>query len=474
MSSSEASRPTFGFRLAAWYAVLFVGSSFVLIALTYLLLASSLRQRDQEIIQSNLQKYATAYEQDGLEGLARAIRSDRISGQHETLFVRAIGSGAQAIYLTNPEDWTAFDLARLDVAPPAGREIWSDVRAARTGDVLEVASVRLPDGIIFQVGKSTRSRDELLTRFRAVMLVAFLSVIVIGLTGGAVLTRSALQPIRALSDAVRRIMATGRIEARVPARENGDALDELSVLFNRMLDRIESLIAGMRGSLDNVAHDLRTPMMRLRGIAETALQSDGRAGACREALADCLEESDRVVAMLNTLMDISEAETGTMKLVHERVDVEQLFRETTDLYGGLAEDKHVTLTASATPGLMLAADHNRLRQVLANLVDNAVKYTPAGGKVTLEGRPERDDVLIQVTDSGIGIPPADLPRVWERLYRGDASRAERGLGLGLSLVRAIVRAHGGRVAVTSEPGKGSTFTLAFPATPAPPTNITPM
>ncbi len=217
MSSNEGSRPTFGFRLAAWYAVLFVGSSFVLIALTYVLLASSLRQRDQEIVQSNLQKYAAAYEQEGLQGLADAIRADRVSGLHETLFVRAIGSGAQAIYLSDPQDWAGFNLARLDVSPPPGAEVWSDVRATGTGDRLEVASVRLPDGIIFQVGKSTRTRDELLARFRAVMLIAFLSVIVIGLTGGAVLTRSALQPLRALSDAVGRIMSTGRMDARVPA-----------------------------------------------------------------------------------------------------------------------------------------------------------------------------------------------------------------------------------------------------------------
>ena len=142
-----------------------------------------------------------------------------------------------------------------------------------------------------------------------------------------------------LNATVREILRTGQGAVACAGRGNtGDALDELGIQVNAMLDRIESLIAGMRGALDNVAHDLRTPMMRLRGIAETALQSRGDAAALREALADCLEESDRVVAMLNTLMDISEAETGTMRLQRERVNLTELVAQAVELYEDVAED----------------------------------------------------------------------------------------------------------------------------------------
>ena len=179
--------------------------------------------------------------------------------------------------------------------------------------------MRLRDGTLFQVGKSTERRAELLQRFRRVLLFNVLSVFV-GLAGGAVLTSSALQPVRALAETVRGILRTGRT-TRACRPDTGDALGELSALVNAMLDRIDAVVAGMRGALDNVAHDLRTPMARLRGIAETALASE-RSGALRDALADCLEESDRIIAMLNTLMDISEAETGTMALRREPADLD--------------------------------------------------------------------------------------------------------------------------------------------------------
>jgi signal transduction histidine kinase len=294
--------------------------------------------------------------------------------------------------------------------------------------------------------------------------VDFATILLVALAGGAVLTWSALQPVRTLADTLRGIMQTGRTAARVPAPDTGDALGQLSVLVNAMLDRIDAVVAGMRGALDNVAHDLRTPMTRLRGIAETALASNDPA-TLRDALGEILEESDRVVAMLNTLMDISEAETGTMALRVERTDMTELIRQTVDLYEDLAEERGLHIETSATGPLPVAVDRNRMRQVLANLVDNAVKYTGPGGRIAIGARRDGNSAVLTVSDTGEGIPADELPRIWERLYRGDKSRSARGLGLGLSLVKAIVEAHGGSVEVQSTPGAGTRFALRLPDRP---------
>jgi signal transduction histidine kinase len=462
MSSSwiERASQALGLRLAAWYLGTFLASTFVIVGLTYGLLAASLETRDHDIIQSTLREYATRYQAGGLPALARAIELEQRSGQREPLFVRLVGPFEDVLLYSLPETWGAFDLSELPGGP---NDIWGQVRARDRNVILEVATLPVGGGTVLQVGKTSEGRDQLLSNFRRVLMLGAAAAVAIGLIGGFLLTRSTLKPLRDLRDAVQRILRTGQTDDRVPVYGNDDAVDELSGLFNAMLARITTLIHGMRNALDHVAHDLRTPMTRLRVTAESALATNDPARH-REALSDCLEESDRVLSMLTTLMDISEAETGTMKLNRSRVDLPALVAELTAVYEDSAEDAGVTLATQVPGGLTIVADRDRLRQALANLVDNAIKYTPSGGRVEVEAQQGRDAVSISVRDTGAGVPEHEIPRIWDRLYRGDQSRTTRGLGLGLSLVRASVEAQGGTVDVQSEPGHGSTFTIRLPYT----------
>lgn len=455
-------RQVFGLRLAWWYALVFIASSIALVAITYFLLAFTLRQHDREIVESTLVRFAAAYSGGGTDGLAREIQRTQIAGPAGPLFVRILSRRQDLVFVSMPERWQRFDPRQLSTPPSSVGQTWTLLETGTDGDVLEVLSVRLADGTIFQVGKSTERREELLRRFRRVLLFDLGSIIVIGLAGGAILTWSALQPVRALTDTVRRILQTGRPSARVPQQPEGEPLGDLAALVNAMLDRLDAVVSGMRGALDNVAHDLRTPMARLRGVAESALETDDPA-ALRHALGECIEETDRIQSMLTTLMDISEAETGTMALRREPTKLAEIVAQTMELYEDVAEDAGAGLHSDVPPDLEVDVDRNRMRQALANLVDNSIKYTPRGGRIEIGAARQDSGVLVWVADTGIGIPAEELPHVWDRLFRGDKSRTTRGLGLGLSLVKAIVEAHGGRVSVESAPAAGSRFMLWLPA-----------
>jgi signal transduction histidine kinase len=464
----DSIRHAFAWRLGLWYAALFVASSATLALVTYVLLARALAAQDHDVLQSMLTRYAGEYARAGLPGLRRLIQADASEGRHERLMVRVVNDQAEVVYFATPPGWTDFDLSGLD-APRRSPSRWQAIADPTGGAVLELGSLDLPYGVTVQVGRSSHVRDELLRRFRERALQVGALVILVAAIGGVLLTTAGLRPIRELDATLRRILRTGRFDARVATLGTNDPLDQLGSLVNEMLGRIQTLVGGMRGALDNVAHDLRTPLTRFRNVAEAAVLTDDPE-AWKDGLARALEEADRVNATLTALMDISQAETGTMHLTYDVVDVRQVTDQAVALFADEAEDRGLGLTLDVPDGLSVEADATRLRQVLANLVENAVKYTGEGGQIALAAVAVPGGVTWTVRDTGIGIAPEHLPFVWDRLYRADASRSARGLGLGLSLVKAIVEAHGGSVAVSSTPGVGSTFSFRLPAKrPARPT-----
>jgi signal transduction histidine kinase len=449
-------------RLATFFTFVLLLGAGALYAVTYILLSSSLQQDERRLLQAKLLEFWAVYQTGRTVAVQREFTLDKFFSESTAFFVRIADPENRTITGFEPSSWDTSTLE--DIAPDelADGNTFGRISAGSGGPSLTFASIRLSDGNYLQVGVSNGRRIELLAKLRSVYLLVAIPFLAVGIVGAWLAASRALVPVKKLSTMSRFIIDTGSLSRRIPATGTRDELDELTGLFNKMIARIEVLVDGMRRSLDDVGHDLRTPMTRLRMRAEEALANLSDREAAERALSAIVTETEQMLTMLKTLMDISQAESGVMRLERERVDLARLVEDIAELYSYTASEKEITVETSLGERLDAMVDVNRFRQVVANLLDNAVKYTPPGGRVAVRGWNEGETVAIEVADTGIGICEEDLPHIWERLYRADRSRSNPGLGLGLGLVKAIVEAHGGSVGVSSTPDAGSVFTVVMP------------
>ena len=446
-------------RLNLWYGgvlILMVASS--VLGARALTLAA-IEDEQHLLVAREVEQHRLRIEGAGLHDLGSFV-AERHKRSSLRWFVHVIDPVARTRVFEGPVEELTFD---PDALTPQGEGARTIVSHEQNGaHPWRLISTRVRDRYWLQLGVDEQPQNAVIARVERYLWTLLLVCLLVSIVGGLLVTRRALAPLGALGETCESIVSSGDVTLRVPAARDRGEIGRISALFNAVLDRNQRLVEGMKQALDNVAHDLRTPLSRLRSGAELALARADDVTALRESLADCVEESERVMSTLHTLMDISEAETGVMHLVRTPLRLGDLAREVVDLYEHVAEQRSISLHLETADDPEILADRQKLLRAIANLVDNAIKYNHDAGSVTLSTRRDGEGCVLEVSDTGIGIEPAHLERIWQRLYRADPSRSRQGLGLGLSFVKAIIEAHGGTVGVRSTPAGGAVFSISLP------------
>ncbi len=474
------------FKLTMAFLIVFVMSTTVFHLLSFYSLYTSLRNDDHAALRSRLLSYWAQFQIGGMQMLHEELDLESLLGGERPALVRVSERGGRTVLLLHPAAWAAFPLDQLSGFQRYGLEQVRRLNAPGLEFGLEVAAINLGERYVLQVGLSTEGRDRLLRAFVRNFVFVVVSISGVGFFLGLVLTARYLRPLGKLNDVIAEILSTGEVSTRIERSETGDEFDTLIESFNRMLANIDGLLAGMRSTLDTVAHDLRTPVTRMRGVAEIALRGEPDIDRYREALSDCLEESESVVKLLDAIMELSEAESGLHSPSREPVELLALLGDVVDLYAFAAEERAIRIEgpvlehhrstgawSGAPPTeFYVAGDSARLRQMIANLLDNAVKYSPPSGTVRVslqahdgeqaEQSESKNYVTIKVEDGGTGIPDEELPYIWQRLYRGREAVGRPGLGIGLSLVKTVVEAHSGQLEVGRSDLGGALFQVQLP------------
>jgi heavy metal sensor kinase len=460
-------RSTLAFRLTLWYAGIFAIFSSVAFLLFYTLITSVIQERIDQDLLAQAQRFSVLLTTEGLDAVNNSAVIEAQAAGVKKVFFRLLNLNGEVFSSSNMSYWKdiAVDGNAIGQLLRSQTPFIETIAIPNRSEEVRILYAMISPTTIAQVGQAMESQSRFIEAFKRIFFATMTLLIVVAAAVGWFMARRAVSSVEAVTRTARKI-SEGSLQERVPVKPTGDEIDQLATTFNQMLDRIQVLVTEIKEMNDNIAHDLRSPIARIRGLAEVTLTTGKSRDDFEAMVASTIEECDRLLDMINTMLTISKTEAGVEKVSDDPIDITAIVHSACELFEPLAEEKNVALSCRALEKMMLSGDARMLQRMLANVLDNALKYTPSGGKVevSLAGN-ENNTIIITVRDTGIGISEADLPHVFERFYRCDRSRSQPGTGLGLSLARAIARAHGGDITATSTLDQGSTFTIRLPEVP---------
>ncbi len=463
-------RRSLAFRLTLWYAGVFLLSAAVAFAFFYYLITSAIRGRTDRDLLAEVRSFSSVMALQGIDAVKRQALLESQAAGEKKIFIQLLYPDGR---LFSSSNMSYFHNIPVSVEA-IGRMIeqkepfFATVSSPDHRHEIRVVYALLGPGLIIHLGQAMDDLTRFIEAFQRIFVGTMAALFALAAAIGGFMARRALAGVETVTRAAQRIAADGRLAERVPIGGGGDEIDRLAATFNQMLDRIQGLVNGIKEMTDNIAHDLKSPLTRIRGQAEVALTSRGAAEEYEAMAASAVEECDRLLEMINTMLFISRTEAGVAKPEFKEMDLAAVVRDAGGLFQAPAEDKRIALRWDAPERLDFRGDVRLIQRMLANLLDNAITYTPEGGavSVSLQSHPDRS-VSIAVTDSGAGVSDKDRPCIFERFYRGDPSRSQSGAGLGLSFARAVARAHGGEISMEHNRPSGAIFRVDLPGS-APP------
>lgn len=434
-------------------------SNFALIISLFFLLRSEFAKKDQNIAEIRFHEVSEVFKDNNTDLLSKM--EEKQFNQYEDLLIVVVDPEKNIVFKKLPSDIKNFRLSAIEDAIQAA--------FAKTGnstiypilwfeETIEIFSK--PSGSHHLiVGVSTDSSEDFLHLYFKWALIGTLVSGMVSTALGYYSSKKALLPIRDLIATVK-LAKSGNLHTIENLSDSGDELSELTNLFNEMILQIQKLISSLQSSLDSISHDLRTPLTHMTNRLELLLKSQ-EAYITKENIGDLLEETQNITSLVHTLLEITEADSKGLVLKKEVFPISTLIQECVDLYEYVSEEKGTKIQVTCHEDILVFADRNKTKRVLANLIDNSIKFGSADPIISIRCTRNKSLCLLTIEDNGIGIPKNDLSKIWQRLYRGDSSRSTAGMGLGLSFVKSIADAHGWSIQVDSELGRGTKIDISM-------------